>query len=79
MALLAGGGRPCGCRERAWAGKEAPMEPIQSLQDAIDRFEQADPNHPPRQGFGTPLALGIIAYAVVLVTGVAVYIVFTVI
>lgn len=55
------------------------MERVHSVQDAVERFEEADPNHPPRQGFGTPLMLGIIAYAVVLTAGVVLFIVFSVV
>lgn len=51
--------------------KEETAHPVR---DAIDRFEHADPTHPPKQGFGTPLVMGIISFSIVLIIGVAVYI-----
>lgn len=42
------------------------MDAIDNVQEAIDTFEHADPNHPPKQGFGTPLVMGLVAYSVVM-------------
>lgn len=53
------------------------MDTLETLNEAVDRFEHADPNHPPRQGFGTPLVMGLIAYSVVLTIAVLVYVVMT--
>ncbi len=53
------------------------MDVLETLHEAVDRFEHADPNHPPKQGFGTPLVLGLVAYSIILTLAVLVYIVVT--
>ena len=53
------------------------METLETLNEAVDRFEHANPDHPPRQGFGTPLVMGLVAYSVILSLAVLVYILIT--
>lgn len=53
------------------------MDTLETLHETVDRFEHADPNHPPKQGFGTPLIMGLIAYSVVLTIAVLVYVLIT--
>ncbi|MFI4892342.1 MAG: hypothetical protein ACIAQ0_02740 [Phycisphaerales bacterium JB058] len=53
------------------------MDTLETLNEAVDRFEHADPTHPPKQGFGTPLVVGLIAYSVVLTIAVLAYLIGT--
>ncbi len=51
------------------------MDTLETLHETIEKFEHADPNHPPQQGFGTPLVMGIVAYSVILTIVVAAYLI----
>ena len=51
------------------------MDTLETLHETVERFEHADPNHPPRQGFGTPLVMGIVAYSVILILAVLAFII----
>lgn len=53
------------------------MDTLETLHETVDRFEHANPNHPPKQGFGTPLVMGLIAYSVVLTIVVLAYVLIT--
>jgi len=53
------------------------VEIVDTVNKAVDKFEHADPNHPPRQGFGTPLVVGLVAYSVILTVAVVVYVALT--